>query len=62
MSKDVIKINQVFVNIKIGNRNTPISFNLDTKALVNVIPLYKVHQLGCNDLENTSQRLLGYSS
>ena len=60
MSEDVNKINQVFVNIKIGNRNAPISFKLDTGALVNVIPLYNFHQLECNDLESRSQRLFGY--
>ena len=27
---------------------------------MNVMPLYMFHQLGCNDLESTSQMLLGY--
>ena len=62
MSEDVNKINQVFANIKIGNRNAPISFKLDTGALVNVIPLYNFHQLECNNPESTSQRLFGYGS
>jgi len=48
------------VNIEIGNKKTPISFKLDTGAQVNVIPSYVFHQLGCNDLESTSQRLFGY--
>ena len=38
MSEDVDKINQVFVNIKIGNRNVPIIFKLDTGALVTSFP------------------------
>ena len=62
ISEDVNRINQsinqVFVNIEIGNKKTPISFKLDTGAQVNVIHLYMFHHLGCNDLECTS--LFGY--
>ena len=59
-SEDINEINQVFVNVELGNKKTPISFKLDTGSQVNVIPLYVFHQLGCNDLESTSQRLFGY--
>ena len=61
ISEDVIQINQVFVAIEIGNKKTPISFKLDTGAQVNVIPaLHVFHQLECNNLESTTQRLFGY--
>lgn len=51
ISEEVNQINQVFVNIEIGNKKTPISFKLDTGAQVNVIPLHMFHQLGCNNLQ-----------
>ena len=60
ISEDVNRINQVFVNIEIGNGKTPISFKLDTGAQVNVIPLHVFQQLLCNGLESTTQRLFGY--
>ena len=60
ISEEVNKMNQVFVNIEIGNKKTPISFKLDTGAQVNVIPLHIFHQFGCHNLEYTSQRLFGY--
>ena len=60
VSEEVDQINQVFVNNEIGNKKTPISVKLDTGAQVNVIPLHIFHQLGCNNLECTLQRLFGY--
>ena len=59
ISEEVNQINQVFVNIEIGNNKTPISFKLDTGAQVNVNPLHMFHQFGCDNLEYTSQRLFG---
>ena len=60
ISEDVNEINRVFVDIEIGNKKIPVSFKLDTGAQVNVIPLHVFHPLECNDLESTTQRLLGY--
>ena len=60
ISKEVNQINHVFVNIEIGNRKTPISFKLDNGAQVNVIPLHIFYQLGCNNLEYTSQIMFCY--
>ena len=60
ISEEVNQINQVFVNIEIRNKKTPIGFKLDTGAQVNVILLHIIHQLGCNNLEYTSQSLFGY--
>ena len=62
LTRSLNQINQVFVNIDIGYKETPISFKLETGAQVNVIPLYMFHQLRCNYLESTSQILLGYGS
>ena len=33
ISEEVNQVNQVFVNIEIGNKKTPVSFKLDTGAL-----------------------------
>lgn len=60
VSEDVNQINQVFVDIEIGSKKIPVSFKLDTGAQVNVIPLHVFHQLECNNLESTTQRLFGY--
>ena len=60
ISEDVNQINQVFVDIEIGHKKIPVSFKLDTGAQVNVIPLHVFHQLECNNLESTTQRLFGY--
>ena len=38
ISEDVNQINQVFVDIEIGNKKIPVSFKLDTGPQVNVIP------------------------
>ena len=51
------EVNQMFVNIEIQNKKTPISFKVHT---VNDIPLHIIHRVGCNKLEYTSQRLSGY--
>ena len=50
----------MFVDIEIGNKKIPVSFKLDTGAQMNVIPLHVFHQLECNNLERTTQRLCGY--
>ena len=55
--EDVNQINHVFVDIEIGNKKIPVSFNLDTGAQVNVIPLNLFHLLECNNIESTTQRL-----
>jgi len=60
ISQEVDQINHVFVNIEIRNRKTPISFKLDNGAQVNAIPLHIFYQLGCNNLEYTSQMVFGY--
>ena len=60
ISEEVNQNNQVFVNIEIGNKKTPISFKLHTGAQLNAILLHVFHQLGCNNLECTSQKLFGY--
>ena len=58
ISEDVNQINQVFVDIEIGNKKIPVSFKLDNGTQVNVV----FHQLECNDRESTTQRLFGYGS
>ena len=60
ISEDVNQINQVFVDIEIGNKRIPVSFKLGTGPQVNVIPLHVFHQLECNNLESTTQRLFVY--
>lgn len=60
ISEEVNQINQVFVDIEIGNKKIPVSFKLDTEAQVNVIPLHVFHQLEYNNLESTTQKLFGY--
>ena len=60
VSEDVNQINQVFVNIEIGNKKIPVSFKLDTGAQVNVIPLHVFHQHEYNHLESTTQKLFRY--
>ena len=60
ISEDVNQINQVFVDIEIGNKKVLVSFMLDTGARVNVIPLHVFHQLRYDNLESTTQRLFGY--
>ena len=62
IAEDVNQINQVFVDIDIGNKKVPVSFKLDTGAQVNVIPLHVLHQLGYDNLESTTQRLFGYGA
>ena len=59
ISEEVNQSNQVFVNIEIGNKKTPIGFKLDTGAQIRVIPLHIFHQIGCHNLEYMSQRF-GY--
>ena len=59
-SEDVNQINQVFVDIEIGNKKIPVTFKLDTGVQVIIIPLHVFHQLEYNNLEGTTQKLFGY--
>jgi len=58
----VNQINQVFLDIEIGNKRIPESFKFDARAQGNAILLHVFHQLECNNLESTTQRLFGYGS
>ena len=59
ISEDKKSPNQVFVEVELGQSKKTVSFKLDTGAQVNVIPLELFHQLGCTNLEETTQRLCG---
>ena len=59
-SEDVNQINQVFVDIEIGNKKIPVTFKLDTGVQVIIIPLHVFHHLEYNNLEGTTQKLFGY--
>ena len=60
ISDDKESTNEVFVDIDIENVKETISFKLDTGAQVNVIPLKLFHQLKCENLEKTTQKLRGH--